>query len=114
GVTEAGRWYFSAPVESLSVLQGATLAAIIPAPNVMNPFENPALVLERRNRVLNDMVESRRLSRSLAVQLATLPLGLRRGPTPVEKFPSYTEYVASALDLRFRKHAISHFGLVVM
>ena len=114
GVTEAARWYFSAPVESLSVLEGATLAAIIPAPNLVNPFENPGLVLQRRNRVLNDMVETGRLERPVAERLAALPITLRRGPTPIERFPSYTEYVASALDQRFRKHAITHFGLVVM
>jgi penicillin-binding protein 1B len=114
GVAEAARWYFSTPVESLSVQQGAMLAGIIPAPNAVNPFEKPALALQRRNRVLYDMVESRRLKRAVADRVATLPLGLRRGPTPVERFPSYTGYVASALDQRFRKHAITRFGLVVM
>ena len=56
GIAEAARWYFDAPVESLGVLEGATLAAMIPAPNVFNPFVDAAKTLERRNAVLREMV----------------------------------------------------------
>src|SRR5262249_49486465 len=52
GIAEAARWYFDAPVESLGVLEGAILAAMIPAPNTLDPFTRPERVLEKRNAVL--------------------------------------------------------------
>ena len=67
--------------------RGATLAAMIPAPNALDPFENPERVRERRNTVLNDMVETHDLPAATAATLAARPLGLRRGRTPVERFP---------------------------
>ena len=56
GAAEAARWYFDAPVESLSVSQAALLAGIIPAPNAYSPFRNARTALARRNLVLADMV----------------------------------------------------------
>jgi penicillin-binding protein 1B len=113
GVAEAARWYFDAPVESLTVLQGATLAAMIPAPNVVNPFEAPALTLERRNRVLRELVETGRLAEADAARLATRPLAVRRGALPIEQFLSYTGYVRDVIDDDLSKHAATSFGLSV-
>ncbi len=114
GVAEAARWYFDAPIESLGVVQGATLAAIIPAPNMLNPFEYPSRTLERRNAVLKDMAMTDRLEQGVATRLAGLPLGLRQGRPPIERFPSYTGYVKSVLKARMSRDAASHYGLVVM
>jgi penicillin-binding protein 2D len=113
GIGEASRWYFDAPVESLGVLEGATLAAMIPAPNVFDPFDNPERTRERRNSVLQEMVATHRLSAPEAAALAARPLEVRRGPLPVERFPSYTGYVTSLLDRRLSREAATHYGLLV-
>src|SRR5436190_9913734 len=73
GIGEASRWYFDAPVESLGVLEGATLAAMIPAPNVFDPFDKPERTRERRNAVLQQMVSTHRLSAAGAGGLAARP-----------------------------------------
>ena len=113
GVAQAARWYFDAPVESLGVLEGATLAAMIPAPNVMNPFENADAVRERRNQVLDDMVEIKRLTPARAARLKTRPLGTRRGRPPVERYPSFSGYVTNHLDRHLKRHAATHHGLSI-
>jgi penicillin-binding protein 1B len=113
GVEQAARWYFDAPVESLDVLQGATLAAMIPAPNEIEPFGHPQLVLERRNRVLKDLVETHKLSEPDAARLAAEPLVVRRGPRPVERFPSFSGYVAQVVDRELSRHAATSFGLSI-
>jgi penicillin-binding protein 1B len=110
GIAQAAQWYFAAPIESLDVLEGATLAAMIPAPNALDPFENPERVRERRNTVLNDMVETHDLPAATAATLAARPLGLRRGRTPVERFPSYSGYVQAHLDHVLRRRAARHQG----
>src|SRR5207245_694294 len=68
GIAEASRWYFGVPVESLKVVEAATLAGMIPAPNVISPFRNPRLARSRRNAVLNDMVAIHVLSPSVAAK----------------------------------------------
>ena len=113
GIAEAARWYFDAPIESLGALEGATLAAMIPAPNVINPFADPGRTLERRNGVLREMVETHRLSQAEAQELSERPLGVRQGQPPVERFPSYTGYVTSFLNQRISRQAATHYGLLV-
>src|SRR5207244_888871 len=105
--------YFGVPVESLDVLQGATLAAMIPAPNEINPFKAPDLVLERRNRVLRDMVETHHLTPDAAAALATRPLVVRHGLPPSERFPSYTGFVAQVVDRSISRRAAATFGLSI-
>ena len=114
GIAEAARWYFDAPVESLGILEGATLAAMIPAPNLFNPFEQPERTRERRNRVLRDMVETHQISEAQAQELSARPLVVRRGQPPIERFPSYTSYVTSLLDRQVSRQAATHYGLLVV
>jgi penicillin-binding protein 1B len=113
GIAAASRWYFNAPVQSLGVLEGATLAAMIPSPNAFDPFDEPDRLRDRRNSVLNDLVETHRLSRAEADRLESEPVILRRGKTPTERFPSYSSYVNDLIDDVLRPHAATHFGLAI-
>ncbi|HET7224660.1 MAG TPA: transglycosylase domain-containing protein, partial [Candidatus Eisenbacteria bacterium] len=113
GIAEAARWYFDAPVESLRVEQGALLAALIPAPNALEPFDHPDEARARRDAVLRIMADTRRLTRGQADSLAALPLRIRRGPAPLERFPSYVDHVRDALDRELGPHAAESWGLSV-
>ena len=114
GIAEASRWYFDAPIESLGILEGATLAAMIPAPNVFDPFDDPARARRRRNEVLREMAETHRISDAEAQTLAAQPLRVRQGLPPIERFPSYTSYVTSVLDRSLSREAATHDGLLVL
>ena len=113
GIAEAARWYFDAPIESLTVVQGATLAAMIPGPNVFNPFKDPVTVRERRDAVLEAMVETKHLDAADAERLEALPLGVKKGEAPTERFPWYSGYVRDALEDRLPHHAATHEGLAI-
>jgi len=112
GVAEASRWYFGLPVDSLQLNEAALLAGLIPAPNSYDPFEHPALALERRNAVLADMVEAGRLPAAEAARARARPLGARRGPRPIERFPSYAGYVREVIGRALPRRAGS-WGLDV-
>ncbi len=114
GIDAASRWYFDAPVESLGVLEGATLAAIIPAPNVFDPFQRPEVVRTRRNQVLRAMVESNRLTATRAAALEREPLRVRHGSPPPEPWPSYSGYVRDQLATLVDPERMTHDGLVVL
>ena len=113
GIEAAARWYFDVPPESLGVLEGATLAAMIPAPNVFDPFERPERVRDRRNRVLRDLVALRRLDRATAEVLAAQPLNLRRGAAPGDPFPWYSGFVLDQLAPAFDREAVTGHGLAI-
>jgi penicillin-binding protein 1B len=114
GATEAARWYFDAPLESLRVEQAALLAGLIPAPNAFSPFVNPRAALERRNAVLQAMAETGRLGARDAAALRARPLGVRRGtPAPV-RFPSFAGVVRGELARALPEDAAEHWGLAVL
>lgn len=113
GIAEAARWYFDVPVESLTVVQGATLAAMIPAPNLFDPSKDPGRVRERRNLILRELEETKKLEPGDAARLGGARLGIRNGRAPTERFPAYSSYVNDALEGVLPRHAATHFGLSV-
>ena len=113
GIAAAARWYFDAPVESLTVLQGATLAAMIPAPNLFDPFKAPKRVRARRNAILRALELAHHLPTGEGARLAEAPLGIHRGKAPSERFPSYTGYVNAALANALPRDAATHSGLSI-
>ncbi len=58
GVGEASNAYFGKDVSQLTLPEAAFLAGIIRSPNRYNPYKNPDRVKERRNQVLESMLES--------------------------------------------------------
>lgn len=114
GITEAARWYFDAPVGSLDAAQAALLAGLIPAPNAYSPYRNPDAARERRNRVLEIMVANGLLHAPEAARLARLPLGVRRGPPPPARFPSFADAVREELARRLPAGTAEHAGLAIL
>ncbi|HET9327741.1 MAG TPA: transglycosylase domain-containing protein [Candidatus Eisenbacteria bacterium] len=113
GIAEAARWYFDRPVDSLQIHHGALLAAMIRAPNSLDPFTHADLAMEMRNDVLDDMVESKRLEAAEAARLRALPLGVQRGKTAPRRFVSYGGWVREILARRLSKRAAQSWGLSV-
>jgi 1A family penicillin-binding protein len=111
GVAQASRWYFDTPVDSLDVAQAATLAAIIPAPNLYDPFAHPDQALKHRDLVLDELVELGKITPEQAEQAKARPLGAQKGPGPAERYPSYTGYVREVLDRKLSKDASQGWGL---
>ena len=57
GVADAAWVYFSKPVGDLTLSEMATIAGLAPAPNVFSPAENPEAAKQRRNLVLQRMLD---------------------------------------------------------
>lgn len=58
GVGEAATTYFGKDVTALSLPEAAMLAGIIRSPNRYNPYKNSEKTTERRNQVLESMLQS--------------------------------------------------------
>jgi RNA polymerase sigma factor (sigma-70 family) len=74
GVRAAARRYFGKEVAQLDVGECALLAGIAHAPVINSPIEHPEAARARRNRVLDQMVGTRALTREQANRWASLPL----------------------------------------
>lgn len=92
GVAEGAHFYFDKSVRDLTLPEAALLASIIPAPNLYSPFRSPKGALQRRNRVLEDMVASGWINSATAARASKLPLGVRKGRPQAGLFPYYTDY----------------------
>src|SRR5207248_5627584 len=57
GVAEASRLFFGKDVSNVSLAEAATIAGVIQSPSALSPFTNAARCRERRNVVLQTMVD---------------------------------------------------------
>src|SRR5262245_1792507 len=76
GFGEAARSYFGKDVSQLSLQESALLAGIIQSPNKLSPFTHADEALKRRNKVLDDMVDSDKITSDQAAAAKKTPLGV--------------------------------------
>ncbi len=79
GVGAAARSYFGTTPDKLTVAQSALLAGMANNPSIYDPWSHPERALDRRNFVLDKMVENRKLSKEDAAEVKAQPLGVVEG-----------------------------------
>ncbi|MBI4965392.1 MAG: transglycosylase domain-containing protein [Desulfomonile tiedjei] len=85
GVAEATRHFFGKDLGELEPGECALLAALIRAPNVINPYRHPERALSRRNMVLGLMFKTGRISRDTYEEALDSPVKMRKpGPAAVK------------------------------
>ncbi|MEL7245892.1 MAG: transglycosylase domain-containing protein, partial [Cyanobacteria bacterium J06573_2] len=77
GVADAAWVYFSKPVGDLTLSEMATIAGLAPAPNVFSPAENPDTAKQRRNLVLQRMLEDGFISAAEKQKAVSEPLTVK-------------------------------------
>lgn len=90
GVGAAAQEYFGADVEDLTLEQSALLAGIIQAPSRHDPRINPDGALERRNLVIDEMLEQNLITGQQAEQASSTPIVL----APESPAPTTQRYAA--------------------
>ena len=76
GIEMAARTYFDKPAQKLTVIESATLIAMLKGTSYYNPVLNPERALRRRNVVLAQMVKREVLSQADFDRLKTRPIHL--------------------------------------
>ncbi len=95
GVGEASRLYFAKDVSNLSLAESATIAGMIQAG--LSPFRFPDKVRERRNVVLNSMVEAGYITKDAATRASAEPLLPAKQGLEAEA-PYFVDYVEQLLE----------------
>jgi penicillin-binding protein 1A len=115
GVADSAWVYFSKTVDQLTLAEMATLAAMPPAPNKYSPFVNPKFAEQRRNLVLDRMVDAKFLTIAEAKAAKAEPLKPKRSPIKREEQQAryFTKYIEQELPQRISAKAIKQGGLIV-
>ena len=84
GIATAAQTYFGHPVSELRLAQSALLVGLLRAPSQYDPFLHPMAARQRRDEVIDNLVDVGDLSRQAAARYKRLPLGLSSSrPPPV-------------------------------
>lgn len=122
GIEAAARTYFGVPSKRLTLLQSATLAGILTAPEAYDPIDHPFDAKFRRDFAFDRMVQYGYLDRTRADRLKRraccgIPLSLQRGPGAQIEAPGdaeyFVQYTRETLAKRYGPAAVFGGGLRV-
>ena len=98
GVQAAARYFFDVDAKDLNIAQSALLAGVVNGPTFYSPELNPDRALERRNLVLQAMLDKGRITQEEHDAAAATDLGLKitpvlNGCVGAEQAPYFCDYV---------------------
>jgi penicillin-binding protein 1B len=97
GFAEASRTYFNKDLKDISLPEAALLAGIIQGPSYLSPYRHPERATERRNVVLDSMVETRAITREQADKAKATPLKLAPPNVEASDAPYFVDLVRDAV-----------------
>ncbi|MDP8956195.1 MAG: penicillin-binding protein, partial [Actinomycetota bacterium] len=114
GVHAAAQTYFGKRAGTLTTLESATLAGVIPSPATFDPVDHPKAAKARRNLVLDRMAEQGYISEAEAAELKKEPLKVRKpsGQQSFE-FAYFVSHVSKILQRDFGQEQTFAGGLRV-
>ena len=112
GAEAAAVTFFDKHASRLKLHESALLAGLPQAPSQYNPFRNPTAAIERRNDVLEQMVENDFITQTEYEQAASKGLGLKLGQRYVQRRePYFFDYVQEKLIERYGVGVVRAGGL---
>ena len=116
GVASASEFWFNRSLDQLGDEQIALLIAIVNGPSYYDPRRNPERALERRNFVLQKMLENRVLTQAEYDAALKAPLGVSKVPggAAPNRFPAYIDLVRRQLIRDYPADSLQGAGLAVM
>jgi penicillin-binding protein 1A len=113
GIEAAARAYFDRPAAELEAHQAATLAQLLPAPSVRNPRADPTGARQRRDALIERMVETGRLDAAEARDARQRDLDLAEPRRLETKAPAFTDHVRRQLEHAFGER-VMHAGALTV
>jgi penicillin-binding protein 1B len=101
GFAQASHAYFNKDIKNLTLPEAALLAGMIQRPNYLSPYKNPKHALERRNLVLDSMVETGAITREQADRAKAAPLKVAPPNVEASDAPYFVDLVKDQLSSQF-------------
>jgi penicillin-binding protein 1B len=107
GFAEASRSYFNKDLKDISLPEAALLAGLIQAPSALSPYRHPERALERRNLVLDSMVETHTITRADADKAKATPLKLAPPNVEASDAPYFVDLVRDELINKYNERDLN-------
>jgi penicillin-binding protein 1B len=111
GFGEAAQTFFGKDLRQLDTAQCALLAGMIQSPSRLDPYRHPERAMERRNVVLNAMVETGDITAAEATRYKAEPLGLAPANIDAGEAPYFVDLVHDQLTQRISEQDLGHSSL---
>ena len=98
GFAEACHSNFNKDLKDITLPEAALLAGIIQRPSYLSPYRHPERALERRNTVLDSMVETHAITREQADKAKAAPLKLAPPNVEASDAPYFVDMVRETLN----------------
>jgi penicillin-binding protein 1B len=103
GLAEASRTYFNKDLKDITLPEAALLAGLIQRPSYLSPYRHPERALDRRNLVLDAMVDTHALTREQAEKAKATPLKLAPMNVEASDAPYFVDMVRDTLINKFKE-----------
>jgi penicillin-binding protein 1B len=113
GFGEAAQSYFGKDIRQLTLPEDALLAGLIQNPNRRNPYRHPDRATERRNVVLDSMVETGAITADQAAKAKAAPLNLAPPNIDASEAPYFVDLVHEQIIQRLGDSDTAHSALRV-
>ncbi len=110
----ASEFYFGRPLSRVTLDQAALLAALVNGPSIYNPIRNPERAKKRRDRVLDLLLEAKKIT--VAQHDSTVKLKVRAQPSQnwkTNRFPAFLDLVRRNLHRDYEQDDLAADGLRV-
>lgn len=110
GFAEGARAYFNKDLHDLSLPEAALLAGLVQAPSYLSPYRHPERALDRRNLVLEAMVDTGAIKRDDADRAKAVPLKLAAPNVEASDAPYFIDLVRDTVLSRYNEHDLTDNG----
>jgi penicillin-binding protein 1B len=104
GLAEGSRSYFNKDLKDITLPEAALLAGLIQAPSYLSPYRHPERVLERRNTVIEAMVDTHDITREQADKAKAMPLKLAPPNVEASDAPYFVDMVRDTIVNKLNEH----------
>ncbi len=111
GFGEAAQAYFGKNLGQLDIAECALLAGMIQRPNYFSPYRHPGRSTDRRNLVLDSMVETGAITRDEAARAKAEPIHLAPPDIDASEAPYFVDLVHDQIVQRLGESATAHSAL---
>jgi penicillin-binding protein 1A len=113
GFEAASEFYFGKHLTEITLPEAAMLAGLPQNPNIYSPIRHPERCLERRNRVLEAMLDNGKITRAQYRSAHAAPLGLNIQHWNNNVAPYFVEDVREFLEKKYGEETVEQKGLKV-
>ncbi len=107
GFAEASQAYFNKDLKDISLPEAALIAGLIQAPSALSPYRHPERATERRNLVLDSMVETHAITREQADKAKASPLKLAPPNVEASDAPYFVDLVRDTVISRLNERELN-------